>query len=131
MKIYLFHSQISYNVHRFNTKIKNFLHYKITIVIQKYFTKCNIYLLFQNISYVHIIQPFFLSFIIKKHIKKKLKQVIRMNLTLSIKSKEEEIQVIIHHWIRILNIKLGWIKEFNKFVVNYVSPFVLFFLNVN
>ncbi|ETO06914.1 WD-40 repeat-containing protein, partial [Reticulomyxa filosa] len=33
------------------------------------------------------------------------------------------IQIIIHHWIRTLNIKLGWIKDFDKIVVNYVSPF--------
>ncbi|ETO02965.1 Serine/Threonine protein kinase, partial [Reticulomyxa filosa] len=38
-------------------------------------------------------------------------------------SKEEETQIIIHHWIRILNIQLGWIKDFDKLVVNYVSPF--------
>ncbi|ETO29155.1 hypothetical protein RFI_07973 [Reticulomyxa filosa] len=41
--------------------------------------------------------------------------------------KEEDIQVIIQHWIRILNIKLGWIHEFDKIVVNYVSSFVFFF----
>ncbi|ETO35955.1 hypothetical protein RFI_01108 [Reticulomyxa filosa] len=35
-------------------------------------------------------------------------------------SKEEEIQIIIH---RILNIKLGWIKDFDKLVANYVSTF--------
>ncbi|ETO22405.1 hypothetical protein RFI_14793, partial [Reticulomyxa filosa] len=35
--------------------------------------------------------------------------------------KEEEIQVIIQHWIRTLKIKLGWIKDFDKLVVNYVT----------
>ncbi|ETO16740.1 WD-40 repeat protein [Reticulomyxa filosa] len=45
-----------------------------------------------------------------------------MNLNLSIKP-EEEIQIIIHHWIRTLNIKLGWIKDFDKIIVNYVSSF--------
>ncbi|ETO00289.1 WD-40 repeat protein [Reticulomyxa filosa] len=35
--------------------------------------------------------------------------------------KEEEVQIIIHHWIRTLNIKLGWIKDFDNIVVNYVS----------
>ncbi|ETO35652.1 WD-40 repeat-containing protein, partial [Reticulomyxa filosa] len=39
-------------------------------------------------------------------------------------SKEEEIQIIIHHWIRTFNIQLGWIKDFDKIVVNYVSLFV-------
>ncbi|ETO35107.1 WD-40 repeat protein, partial [Reticulomyxa filosa] len=39
-------------------------------------------------------------------------------------SKEEKIQIIIHHWIRTLNIKLGWIKDFDKFIVNYVSSFI-------
>ncbi|ETO09118.1 hypothetical protein RFI_28267, partial [Reticulomyxa filosa] len=36
-------------------------------------------------------------------------------------SEEERIQVIIQHWIRILKIKLGWIHEFDKLVVNYVN----------
>ncbi|ETO33654.1 WD-repeat protein [Reticulomyxa filosa] len=39
-------------------------------------------------------------------------------------SEEEKIQVIVQHWIRILKIKLGWIHEFDKLVVNYVSPFI-------
>ncbi|ETO03305.1 WD-40 repeat-containing protein [Reticulomyxa filosa] len=34
---------------------------------------------------------------------------------------EEEIQVIIQHWIRIFNIKLGWIKNFDRLVVNYAT----------
>ncbi|ETO35724.1 WD repeat-containing protein, partial [Reticulomyxa filosa] len=46
-------------------------------------------------------------------------------------SQEEKVQVIIQHWIRILKIKLGWIHEFEKLVINYVSSFVLFFLNIN
>ncbi|ETO31800.1 hypothetical protein RFI_05319 [Reticulomyxa filosa] len=40
---------------------------------------------------------------------------------------EEKIQVIVQHWIRILKIKLGWINEFDKLIVNYVSSFVLSF----
>ncbi|ETO07575.1 WD-repeat protein, partial [Reticulomyxa filosa] len=36
---------------------------------------------------------------------------------------EEEIQIIIHHWIRTFDIKLGWIKDFDTFVLNYVSSF--------
>ncbi|ETO35997.1 WD-40 repeat-containing protein, partial [Reticulomyxa filosa] len=40
--------------------------------------------------------------------------------------KEEEIQIIIHHWIRKLNIKLGWIKDFDKIVVNYMSIVFMF-----
>ncbi|ETO36547.1 F-box and wd40 domain protein, partial [Reticulomyxa filosa] len=39
-------------------------------------------------------------------------------------SKEEDIQTIIYYLIRTLNIKLGWIKDFDKLVVNYVSSFV-------
>ncbi|ETN98399.1 WD-repeat protein [Reticulomyxa filosa] len=54
-----------------------------------------------------------------------------MNLNLSIKvevqvSKKEEIQIIIHHWIRIFNIQLGWINDFDKFVVNYASTIFIF-----
>ncbi|ETO07931.1 hypothetical protein RFI_29459 [Reticulomyxa filosa] len=37
-----------------------------------------------------------------------------------LEKKEEEIKVIIQHWIRILNVKVGWIHDFDKFVVNYV-----------
>ncbi|ETO03447.1 WD repeat-containing protein, partial [Reticulomyxa filosa] len=41
-------------------------------------------------------------------------------------SKEEEIQIIIHHWIRTLNIQLGWIKDFDKLVVDYASTAFMF-----
>ncbi|ETO36122.1 WD-40 repeat protein, partial [Reticulomyxa filosa] len=43
--------------------------------------------------------------------------------------KENEIQIIIQHWIRISNIKLGWINNFNKLVANYVT-FLLFFKQI-
>ncbi|ETO12238.1 WD-repeat protein [Reticulomyxa filosa] len=43
-----------------------------------------------------------------------------------LKKKKEEIQIIIHHWIRTLDIKLGWIKDFDKLVVNYVSAVFMF-----
>ncbi|ETO10498.1 G-protein beta WD-40 repeats containing protein [Reticulomyxa filosa] len=39
---------------------------------------------------------------------------------------EEEIQIIVQYWIRIIKIKLGWIRDFDKFVVNYVTFFVFF-----
>ncbi|ETO33639.1 WD-40 repeat protein [Reticulomyxa filosa] len=39
------------------------------------------------------------------------------------KTEEENLQVIIQHWIRTLNIKLGWIHDFDKLVVNYVMFF--------
>ncbi|ETO12265.1 hypothetical protein RFI_25112 [Reticulomyxa filosa] len=42
------------------------------------------------------------------------------------KSEEEKIQVIIQYWIRILKIKLRWIYEFYKIVVNY-APIVFMF----
>ncbi|ETO04340.1 F-box and wd40 domain protein, partial [Reticulomyxa filosa] len=58
---------------------------------------------------------FFRSFSCFSHFVLRLKQ-----------SKEEEIQIIIHHWIRTLNIRLGWIKDFDKFVVNYASTFFMF-----
>ncbi|ETO34772.1 WD-40 repeat protein, partial [Reticulomyxa filosa] len=41
-------------------------------------------------------------------------------------SEEEKIQVIVRHWIRILKIKLGWINEFDKLVVNYMSTVFMF-----
>ncbi|ETO00259.1 WD-40 repeat protein, partial [Reticulomyxa filosa] len=39
---------------------------------------------------------------------------------------EEKIQVIIQHWIRILKIKLGWIKDFDKIVINYIPTVFMF-----
>ncbi|ETO11021.1 WD-40 repeat protein [Reticulomyxa filosa] len=36
-------------------------------------------------------------------------------------TEEEEIQLIIGHWVRTLNIKLGWIQDFDTLVVNYAS----------
>ncbi|ETO15028.1 Serine/Threonine protein kinase, partial [Reticulomyxa filosa] len=41
-------------------------------------------------------------------------------------SEEEQIQVIVQHWIRTLNIKLGWIKDFDKLVVNYIYTVFMF-----
>ncbi|ETO03356.1 hypothetical protein RFI_34054 [Reticulomyxa filosa] len=37
------------------------------------------------------------------------------------------LQPTVYHWIRTLNIQLGWIKNFDKFIVNYVSRFVYSF----
>ncbi|ETO35751.1 WD-40 repeat-containing protein, partial [Reticulomyxa filosa] len=42
------------------------------------------------------------------------------------KEKKKNVQVIIQHWIRILKIKLGWIKDFDKLVINYASTFFMF-----
>ncbi|ETO15612.1 WD-40 repeat protein [Reticulomyxa filosa] len=39
---------------------------------------------------------------------------------------EKEIQIIIRHWIRILKIKLGWINDFDKLVVNYTRTVFIF-----
>ncbi|ETO22080.1 hypothetical protein RFI_15122 [Reticulomyxa filosa] len=33
----------------------------------------------------------------------------------------KEIKIITQHWIRILNINLGWINDFNKLIVNYAT----------
>ncbi|ETO02027.1 hypothetical protein RFI_35409 [Reticulomyxa filosa] len=46
--------------------------------------------------------------------------------SLILREKKEEIQVIIQHWIRILHIKLGWIHDFDKIVVNYASTVFIF-----
>ncbi|ETN97845.1 hypothetical protein RFI_39681, partial [Reticulomyxa filosa] len=45
--------------------------------------------------------------------------------------KEEDIKLIIRHWIRILHIQFGWIHDFDKLVVNYVMlTYFLFFIQV-
>ncbi|ETO36066.1 F-box and wd40 domain protein, partial [Reticulomyxa filosa] len=45
---------------------------------------------------------------------------------------KNKIQIIIQHWIRILQIKFGWIHYFDKLVVNYVTFFLfLSFINYN
>ncbi|ETO08062.1 hypothetical protein RFI_29328, partial [Reticulomyxa filosa] len=67
----------------------------------------------------------FIIFTSSKIISKK-KKMERRYFSLVMRSKEEEIQVIIHHWIRTLNIKLGWIKDFDKFIVNYVYTIFMF-----
>ncbi|ETO12223.1 WD-40 repeat-containing protein, partial [Reticulomyxa filosa] len=48
------------------------------------------------------------------------------NLFYLLYSEEEKIQVIIQHWIRILKIKLGWIHEFDKLIINYISTVFMF-----
>ncbi|ETN97510.1 hypothetical protein RFI_40019, partial [Reticulomyxa filosa] len=71
------------------------------------------------------VQAFFSSYIIKDYLKKKLKSY--KNELKFINQKEKEIQIITRHWIRTLNIKLGWIKDFDKIIVNYVSSFAYTF----
>ncbi|ETO20751.1 WD-40 repeat protein [Reticulomyxa filosa] len=59
-----------------------------------------------------------------KHISKILSSTQQREINLST---EEEIKVIIKYWARILNIKLGWIQDFDRLVVKYVSSFVFLF----
>ncbi|ETO27896.1 G-protein beta WD-40 repeats containing protein [Reticulomyxa filosa] len=57
--------------------------------------------------------------------------LVSLNFNLSkacLYSEKEEVQIIIRHWIRILDIKLGWIDDFDKFVVNYVTLFFFYYL---
>ncbi|ETO14539.1 ribosome assembly protein 4 (RSA4) [Reticulomyxa filosa] len=49
-----------------------------------------------------------------------------VNLLSTPLSKEEEIKIIVQHWIRISNIKLGWINNFDKLVVNYAAILFIF-----
>ncbi|ETO03865.1 hypothetical protein RFI_33538 [Reticulomyxa filosa] len=100
-------------------------------VMHKYFTKCK-HLSSISKCFLRSVFPFVNKsssiFFILHHqrlFQEKTKKIYKNELKLI--NQKEEIQIIIHHWIRILNIKLGWIKDFDKFVVNYVSPFVLFF----
>ncbi|ETO12405.1 WD-40 repeat protein [Reticulomyxa filosa] len=54
--------------------------------------------------------------------KQTLMQLALVNFISTVQKKaNEEIHVIIKYWIRILKIKLGWIHDFDKLVVNYVS----------
>ncbi|ETO08860.1 WD-40 repeat protein, partial [Reticulomyxa filosa] len=41
-------------------------------------------------------------------------------------SEEEKIQVIVRHWIRVLQIKFGWIHDFDKLVFNYATIHFIF-----
>ncbi|ETO04327.1 WD repeat-containing protein [Reticulomyxa filosa] len=95
--------------------------------------KYDIYFSFQNFSFPVLPKKFKHFFILHNEgsSEKKLKEVKRMNLNLLIKvesklSLKEEIQIIIHHWIRILHIKFGWVKDFNKLVVNYAYTIFIF-----
>ncbi|ETN98989.1 WD-repeat protein [Reticulomyxa filosa] len=59
--------------------------------------------------------------------KKKTSTQLTLVNSISIFQKaKEEIQVIIQHWIRILNIKLGWIHDFDQLVVNYITMIFTF-----
>ncbi|ETO30016.1 hypothetical protein RFI_07107 [Reticulomyxa filosa] len=49
----------------------------------------------------------------------------------SVLSEEEETQIIIQYWTRILKIKLGWIQDFNKLVAKYVKPVCLLYSITN
>ncbi|ETO11712.1 hypothetical protein RFI_25665 [Reticulomyxa filosa] len=40
-------------------------------------------------------------------------------------SEEEEIKIIVKCWLRISNIKLGWIRDFDKIVANYATAFLM------
>ncbi|ETO36105.1 WD-40 repeat protein, partial [Reticulomyxa filosa] len=48
------------------------------------------------------------------------------HFALWLKQAKEVIQIIVRHWIRTLNIKLGWIKDFDKIVVNYAYTTFMF-----
>ncbi|ETO29727.1 WD repeat-containing protein [Reticulomyxa filosa] len=41
-------------------------------------------------------------------------------------STEEETEIIIKYWVRISNIKLGWIYDFDRLVVKYATNFFVF-----
>ncbi|ETO14593.1 WD repeat-containing protein [Reticulomyxa filosa] len=57
---------------------------------------------------------------------KKTRAFLKQILLILKKEKKEEVQLIIQHWIRIFNIKLGWIHDFDKLVVNYVIFIYIF-----
>ncbi|ETO04860.1 hypothetical protein RFI_32536 [Reticulomyxa filosa] len=40
---------------------------------------------------------------------------------------KKEIQTLIQYWIRTLTIKIGWVYDFDKLVVNYIMYFILFY----
>ncbi|ETO32040.1 hypothetical protein RFI_05077 [Reticulomyxa filosa] len=48
------------------------------------------------------------------------------SMQLSLLKEEEKVQIIIRYWVRILNIKLGWINDFDKLVVKYITITFMF-----
>ncbi|ETO03057.1 hypothetical protein RFI_34353, partial [Reticulomyxa filosa] len=91
-------------------------------MISKYYAKCSMYLSFQIFLFLlnkNNLQSF--SFFCKQ--KLSVFFILHNQRSSQEKAKqskeEEETQIIVHHWIRILNIKLGWIKNFDKLVINY------------
>ncbi|ETO12943.1 WD-40 repeat protein [Reticulomyxa filosa] len=52
--------------------------------------------------------------------------LIDVEIKRKLKDSEEDIELIIQHWIRTLDIKLGWINNFNKIIINYVMLFFYF-----
>ncbi|ETO35230.1 hypothetical protein RFI_01843, partial [Reticulomyxa filosa] len=94
--------------------------------MSKYFTKCNIYLFKMFLSSVSFYKQKFNHFFILRHQRfsqEKTKKSFKNELKLI---NEKDIQIIIHHWIRTLNIKFGWIKDFDKLVVNYAYTVFMF-----
>ncbi|ETO09963.1 hypothetical protein RFI_27416 [Reticulomyxa filosa] len=79
-----------------------------------------------------------LLFCEKKLLKKtkKSQEIKEMNLvnekqtSIQITLSEEDTQKIIQHWIRVLEIKLGWIHDFDRLVIDYVMFFAYLFYSM-
>ncbi|ETO11025.1 F-box and wd40 domain protein, partial [Reticulomyxa filosa] len=78
------------------------------------------------VQYSFFKQKFNHFFFILHHQKTSQQKLKKLKNELKLINEKEEIQIIIHYWIRTLNIKLGWIKDFDKFVVNYAYTIFMF-----
>ncbi|ETO14927.1 hypothetical protein RFI_22441, partial [Reticulomyxa filosa] len=126
--------------------IRNLKSYSLCIVLEI----CYLYLLNKKIHFNFLLtlkkkskSIFFIIFTSSKIISRKKRRYFSLvmkvsfkfflgfssyfsHFALRLKQSKEEIQIIIHHWTRTLNIQLGWIKDFDKFIVNYVNTIFMF-----
>ncbi|ETO05303.1 F-box and wd40 domain protein, partial [Reticulomyxa filosa] len=115
--------------------LKNFLSSskkQLYVPLKSYFTLPKIFfktpfITFKKKSSIHFTSKIILSMITLTNEKQTSTQIALVRFITSFqKSEEKKIQVIVQHWIRISNIKLGWIKDFDKLIINYIYAVFMF-----
>ncbi|ETO14782.1 hypothetical protein RFI_22585 [Reticulomyxa filosa] len=108
---------VSNSLHKYSIKEKTWTIFKHALLIPLY---NHFVILNEDKTYIHIIGGIDDKMrILSTHMK------IRANDALHLP--KNEIKVVIHHWLRILKIRLGWIDDFNKIIIKYVNKYFFFF----
>ncbi|ETO07915.1 WD-40 repeat protein [Reticulomyxa filosa] len=53
-------------------------------------------------------------------------RIQKRNVDTTIIEEKDKIQAIVQHWVRILDIRFGWIQDFDRLVVKYATTFFIF-----